>query len=109
MEISVSFGIFQLSDNGKGGSIISTIKGKKLAEYPSIPSWNLDAILERVNAEQKMIEGKLAEEQKSMELNDIEVLGMLETCRDYICDRKEFKEIGKKLIDIVSEFCIKVA
>lgn len=59
-EFVTSFGVFNLVENGNGGTILN-MSGKKIAEYPQVPMWNLDEIARRLNEDKETITQRIKE------------------------------------------------
>ncbi len=54
------FGDFEVSDNGKGGAILS-MSGVQIIQFPTTPWWDKDTLLKRLDKNKKLVEKRIAE------------------------------------------------
>ena len=77
------FGDFEVSDNGKGGAILS-MGGVQIIQFPTTPWWDKDTLLKRLDKNKKLVEKRIAEkvEKESPKKGTIE---------DIVTDYKDLK------------------
>jgi hypothetical protein len=77
------FGNFEVSDNGKGGVILS-MKGVQIIQFPTTPWWDKDTMLKRLEKNKKVVEKRIAEKFGKETPKE-------QTLEDIVTDYKELK------------------
>ena len=58
--MNTKFGNFEVSDNGKGGAILS-MSGVQIIQFPTTPWWNKDELLKRLDKNRKVVTQRISE------------------------------------------------
>ena len=75
--INTKYGVFEVSDNGNGGSVLF-MNGKKICEFPKIEWWNSDRLISALDEHDEVVRERIKASSTSVEITKDNVLAALD-------------------------------